>query len=70
MDKLLTSPAVMLNTVYLASVIFIISTIIRAVVDTFFYHIRYKNIKTSLREIRTIIEKPVSKKKTVIKKSN
>ncbi len=67
MDNLLASPDVIFNTVYLASLIFIISTVLRAVIDTFSYHIRYKNIKNSIREIKTIIEKPVSKKKTVIK---
>lgn len=70
MDKLLTSPDVMFNTVYLASIIFIISTVLRAIFDAVSYHKRHRNIKNLTRALEVVIKKPVSKKKTVIKKSN
>ena len=75
MDKLLTSPDVIFNTVYLASVLFIVSTIVRTISELVSIHIRHKKDKR-VSELVNVLEKQivsrveVPKKKRVIKKSN
>jgi len=75
MDKLLTSPDVIFNTVYLACVLFIVSTIVRTISELVSIHIRHKKDKR-VSELVNVLEKQivsrveVPKKKRVIKKSN
>ena len=75
MDKLLTSPDVIFNTVYLACVLFIVSTIVKTISELVSIHIRHKKDKR-VSELVDVLEKQivsrieVPKKKSVIKKSN
>ena len=75
MDKLLTSPDVIFNTVYLACVLFIVSTIVKTISELVSIHIRHKKDKR-VSELVDVLEKQivsrveVHKKKRVIKKSN
>lgn len=75
MDNLLASPDVIFNTVYLACVLFIVSTIVKTISELVSIHIRHKKDKR-VSELVDVLEKQivsrveVPKKKRVIKKSN
>jgi len=75
MDNLLASPDVIFNTVYLACVLFIVSTIVKTISELVSIHIRHKKDKR-VSELVNVLEKQivsrieVPKKKRVIKKSN
>lgn len=64
MDNLLASPDVIFNTVYLACVLFIVSTIVKTISELVSIHIRHKKDKQIVSRVE------VPKKKRVIKKSN
>lgn len=75
MDNLLASPDVIFNTVYLACVLFIVSTIVKTISELVSIHIRHKKDKrvsylVEMLEKKVISQVEVPKKKRVIKKSN
>lgn len=75
MDNLLASPDVIFNTVYLACVLFIVSTIVKTISELVSIHIRHKKDKrvselVDVPEKQIVSRVEVPKKKRVIKKSN